>query len=110
MTLYEPAFNLLTRRFAGHYREAITALTLVGGFASTLAFPAVAWLIAVLEWRGALQAIGLALLPGIAPLHAWHCAAAATLRRPAHRTTAYRQKRVPTRPCMRRCASAASGR
>ena len=71
MTLYEPAFNLLTRRFAGHYREGITALTLVGGFASTLAFPAVAWLIAVLEWRGALQAIGLALLLGIAPLHAW---------------------------------------
>ena len=36
MTLYEPAFNVLTKRFPEKYREGITALTLVGGFASTL--------------------------------------------------------------------------
>ena len=71
MTLYEPAFNVLTKRYAQRYREGITALTLVGGFASTLAFPAVAWLIVRFEWRGALQVIGAVLLFGIAPLHAW---------------------------------------
>ena len=54
MTLYEPAFNVLTKRYPQHYREGITALTLVGGFASTLAFPALAALIASLGWRGAL--------------------------------------------------------
>ena len=43
--LYEPAFNVVTRRFPGHYREGITTLTLVAGFASTLSFPAVALLI-----------------------------------------------------------------
>lgn len=71
MTLYEPAFNVLTKRFPERYREGITALTLVGGFASTLSFPAVAGLIGQLGWRGALQAIGLVLLGGVAPLHAW---------------------------------------
>jgi MFS family permease len=71
MTLYEPAFNVLTRRFPDRFRQGIMALTLVGGFASTLAFPAAAWLIAQLEWRGALAAIGALLLVVIAPLHAW---------------------------------------
>jgi MFS family permease len=71
MTLYEPAFNVLTRRYAQRFRDGITALTLVGGFASTLSFPAVAWLIAHLDWRPALQVIGLVLILGIAPLHAW---------------------------------------
>jgi MFS family permease len=71
MTLYEPAFNVLTKRFPLQYREGITTLTLVGGFASTLSFPAVAWLIGALEWRGALAAIGAVLLLAVAPLHAW---------------------------------------
>ncbi|WP_298830339.1 MFS transporter [uncultured Piscinibacter sp.] len=71
MTLYEPAFNVLTRRFPAQYREGITALTLVGGFASTLSFPAVAALVAWLDWRGALAAIGVVLLAVGAPLHAW---------------------------------------
>lgn len=71
MTLYEPAFNVLTKRFPLQYREGITTLTLVGGFASTLSFPAVAWLIRALEWRGALAAIGALLLLVVAPLHAW---------------------------------------
>ena len=71
MTLYDPAFNVLTKRFPDRYVQGITALTLVGGFASTLSFPAVAGLIAWLDWRGALQAIGVLLLGVIAPLHAW---------------------------------------
>ena len=71
MTLYEPAFNVLTKRFPDRYVQGITSLTLVGGFASTLSFPAVAWLISLLDWRGALQVIGAVLLLVIAPLHAW---------------------------------------
>lgn len=71
MTLYEPAFNVLTKRFPAQYREGITALTLVGGFASTLSFPAVAWLLALFDWRGALAVIGVVLLLVVAPLHAW---------------------------------------
>jgi MFS family permease len=71
MCMYEPAFSVLTKRFPGRFAQGITALTLVGGFASTLAFPAAAWLIACCEWRGALQIIGAVLLFGVAPLHAW---------------------------------------
>jgi len=70
MLLYEPAFMVLTKRHPERFRAAITTLTLVGGFASTLSFPAAAWLIAALEWRGALRVTGLALI-AIAPLHAW---------------------------------------
>jgi MFS family permease len=71
MTLYEPAFSVLTKRFPDRFGHAITALTLVGGFASTLSFPVVAWLLAHVGWRGALATIGFVLLSAIAPLHAW---------------------------------------
>ncbi|HET6598575.1 MAG TPA: MFS transporter [Burkholderiaceae bacterium] len=71
MTMYEPAFSVLAKRYPDRYREGITALTLVGGFASTLSFPAVAWLLAHLDWRGAVQVIGAVLLIVVAPLHAW---------------------------------------
>jgi MFS family permease len=70
MTLYEPAFMEITKRFPERYRQGITTLTLVGGFASTLSFPAVAWLQARLGWRPALLVMALALLL-VAPLHAW---------------------------------------
>ena len=59
MTLYEPAFNVLTKRFPDRYVRGITTLTLVGGFASTLSFPAAAWMLSHWGWRGAAVAIGL---------------------------------------------------
>jgi MFS family permease len=71
MTLYEPAFNIVTHRYPTRYREAITVLTLVGGFASTLSFPACAWLIGAAGWRGALLALAACLLFVVAPLHGW---------------------------------------
>jgi MFS family permease len=71
MLLYDPAFNILTKRFPTRYRGGITSLTLVGGFASTLSFPATAWLIAHFEWRASLEMIGAAMLVFVAPLHAW---------------------------------------
>ncbi len=57
-TLYEAAFASATRRWPAHYRGAVTTLTLVGGFASTLAFPALAWLIPAFGGRETL--LGLA--------------------------------------------------
>lgn len=71
MTLYEPAFNILTKRFPDRYVRGITALTLVGGFASTLSFPSTAWLIGRYDWRIALALIGAVLIVVVAPLHAW---------------------------------------
>ena len=69
-TLYEPAFAVLTKRYPERYRQGITALTLVGGFASTLAFPAIAVLLRWMDWRSALALIGVVLL-AVAPLHHW---------------------------------------
>lgn len=71
MTLYDPAFTVLTKRYPQRYRQGITALTLVGGFASTLSFPAVAWLMPSLGWRGTLVAMGITLLVVVVPLHWW---------------------------------------
>jgi MFS family permease len=71
MTLYDPAFIVLTKRYPQHYREGITALTLVGGFASTLSFPAVAWLLPLLGWRGTLVAMAATMLLVVLPLHVW---------------------------------------
>jgi len=70
-TLYDPAFAVLTQRYPGRYRDGITTLTLVGGFASTLSFPVVAALLhAGLDWRQTLQGLA-ALLLAVAVLHAW---------------------------------------
>jgi len=85
MTLYEPAFNVVTHRYPTRYREAITALTLVAGFASTLSFPACVWMIGAVGWRGAMLAIAASLLLVVAPLQAWALrgtARAATPQRP----------------------------
>lgn len=69
--LYEPAFNVITRRFPQDYRRGITTVTLVGGLAGTVSFPVVAWLIGALGWRGALMALSALMIVVMLPLHAW---------------------------------------
>jgi len=71
MMLYEPAFTVLTRRYPTHYHQGITALTLVAGFASTLAFPAIAALQANWGWRGALWVVATVMGLIVAPVNAW---------------------------------------
>lgn len=75
MTLYEPAFTVVTRLYPARFREAVTAITLVGGFASTLCYPAVALLQGAFGWRTALGVIALVLV-ATALLHAWVLAGA----------------------------------
>ncbi len=70
-TLYEPAFNVLTKRYPDRYQHGITMLTLVGGFASTLSFPAIAALLPWLGWRPTLAVVGAMLLLLVTPLHGW---------------------------------------
>lgn len=53
VALYETCFAFLVRRLGPHARAAIVRVTLVAGFASTLAFPAGATLSAGIGWRGA---------------------------------------------------------
>jgi MFS family permease len=51
--LYDAAFATLGRLYGQNARSTITALTLFGGFASTICWPLSAWLVAELGWRGA---------------------------------------------------------
>jgi MFS family permease len=58
-TLYEPAFAVVARRFGAGARSGITALTLWGGFASTVFVPVTQFLIDHLGWRDAVLVLGL---------------------------------------------------
>lgn len=58
-TLYEPAFAVVARRFGAGARTGITALTLWGGFASTVFVPVTQFLIDHLGWRDAVLTLGL---------------------------------------------------
>jgi MFS family permease len=70
-SLYDPAFSTLGRIFGAQARRPITALTLAGGFASTVSWPATHYLIEFGGWRGA-YLVYAALLAGVAaPLHAF---------------------------------------
>lgn len=59
MTLYEPAFAVVARRFRERARGGITALTLWGGFASTVFVPFTQFLLDHIGWRDALVVLGL---------------------------------------------------
>jgi MFS family permease len=51
--LYDPAFAALTAIYGREARSAITGITLVAGFASTVGWPVSAWLNSSFGWRGA---------------------------------------------------------
>ena len=53
-TLYPPAFAVLTRRYPQHFRRAIITLTFLGGLASTVFIPLIAFLFRTLGWRESL--------------------------------------------------------
>ena len=68
-SLYDPAFATLGRIFGARARRPITVLTLAGGFASTVSWPATQTLLDALGWRGT-YLVYAALLAGVAaPLH-----------------------------------------
>lgn len=68
--LYDAAFSTLGRLLGEGARTSITGLTLLGGFASTLGWPAIAAMEEWLGWRGTCLSIATAhLLIGL-PIHA----------------------------------------
>lgn len=70
-TLYEAAFAVVARRTgAGAARAGITAVSLWGGFASTVFIPFVELLMSSLGWRGALMVLGAVNLVVCAGLYA----------------------------------------
>lgn len=71
LCLYDVCFGMMIRRFGAEARGAITRVTLVAGLASTLAFPAGAWLAEGWGWRGAVW-VAVAVVVGVMlPLQVW---------------------------------------
>jgi hypothetical protein len=71
LTLYDPAFATLSQHFGTSYRRALTALTLFGGFASTVFWPLSQLGVVHLGWRGTLAAFAALQLFVCLPLHWW---------------------------------------
>jgi len=69
-SLYDSAFATLGRIFGAGARRPITALTLAGGFASTVSWPATHVLIEAVGWRGTYLIYAALLACICAPLHA----------------------------------------
>ena len=67
--LYEPAFAVITATLGADARRGITAMTLVGGFASTVFMPLTQYRIAAMGWRQALLVLGGLNLVVCLPLH-----------------------------------------
>lgn len=71
MTLYDPAFAVIARRFGDKARDGITSLTLWGGFASTVFLPIVQGMLDLFGWRPTLVGLALFNLLLSLPLHLW---------------------------------------
>jgi hypothetical protein len=71
MTLYEAAFATLSQHLGASFRRAVTAVTLFGGFAGTVAFPLSLAGLDTIGWRGAIAGFALAELLICVPLHFW---------------------------------------
>lgn len=71
VALYETCFAFLTRRLGAGARAAITRVTLVAGFASTLAYPAGAWAGPALGWQGAVLVFALVAAGLAMPVNLW---------------------------------------
>jgi MFS family permease len=70
-SLYDPAFATLGRIFGAAARRPITALTLAGGFASTVSWPTTHLLLETVGWRGAYLVYAALLAAVAAPLLAF---------------------------------------
>jgi MFS family permease len=69
--LYEPAFSVLVRWFGQQRALALSILTSVGGFASTVFVPLTVWLIAHGSWRSAVFTLAMIVAVATIPVHAF---------------------------------------
>jgi MFS family permease len=83
--LYEPAFAALTYLYRHESRGAITGVTLIAGFASTIGWPTTAYLAHLYGWRGACWAWAAVNLFIALPLNAWALHQPSQRRLPAER-------------------------
>jgi MFS family permease len=70
VTLYEPAFAVITRVYGPRYRQAILLMTFLGGLASTFGIPFAQLLIERIGWRPTLEVMA-AIILGVGILIHW---------------------------------------
>lgn len=70
VTLYEPAFAVITRVFGPRYKQGIMLMTFLGGLASTFGIPFAQFLIERIGWRPALEVMAVVIL-GVAFFIHW---------------------------------------
>jgi MFS family permease len=70
VTLYDPAFATATRWFETRRLRALTVITLMAGFASTIFIPLADWLVQQQGWRGSLVTLAVILAVGTIAPHA----------------------------------------
>ena len=70
-TLYDPAFATLSQHTSTRYRRAVTALTLLGGFASTAFWPLSHLLLESLGWRNTFLIYAALHVAVCLPIHAF---------------------------------------
>ena len=107
--LYDAAFAALGRIYGHDARRAITGITLLAGFASTVGWPLTAWGLETIGWRNTCFAWALAHLVIGLPLNLYFLPLVqdAACHQPRHgggRQTAYsdRPHHDPARLCLRR--------
>jgi MFS family permease len=71
--LYEACFAILTRVMGTRAKQAITFVTLVAGFAGTLAFPGTHALLGIIGWRGTVLSFAAAIILIATPLNWFGC-------------------------------------
>ncbi len=71
LSLYEAAFAIITTTVGPRAREAITAVTLIAGFAGTVSFPSAHFLAGLFGWRGAVLCFAAAIVLIAIPLMLW---------------------------------------
>ncbi|MEQ8663161.1 MAG: MFS transporter [Gammaproteobacteria bacterium] len=92
--LYEPLFIVLAQHFGEDARRAITALTLIAGFASTVFMPLIEILLGMLDWREVLRVLAACMLLVSLPVNLL-CVPRRTARAtPADRAAAQRAGRA----------------
>jgi MFS family permease len=62
VTLYEPAFAVITRVYGPRYKQAILIMTFLGGLASTFGIPFAQLLVERISWRPTLEVMALIIL------------------------------------------------
>src|SRR5438132_11914317 len=69
-TLYDPAFATASKWFDRQRVQALTVITLMAGFASTIFIPLAGWLVQVQGWRQSLVTLAIILALGTIAPHA----------------------------------------